>query len=101
MPVYYHECQNTECLHAWEDQYSIKLDPPKICPKCNQETAKRMISMTANPIVELSGDDLVKKVKGDANQMRRDMHKSENLYSNLLGPDRYQSMQTKMDKRGK
>lgn len=101
MPVYYHECQNVDCNHAWEDQYSIKQDPPKFCPKCNQETAKRMIALTSNPVIELYGQDLVDKTKADANKLRQDMHKSEKIYANLLGPDKYHTMQTKLDKRGK
>ena len=95
MPTYEHQC--TACLHEWEDDYSIKQDPPKVCPKCNQETAKRLISLGSRGVVELTGQDLVDKCKNDAKQIKADMHKSANKYANMLGEDRYQQLQSKMD----
>jgi len=101
MPTYDHQCQNEECKHEWEDSYSIKVDPPKVCPKCGQETAKRLISCVSKGVVELYGQDYVDKIKSDAQQLKRDAAKSENLYANLLGPDKYQKIQQQMDKRRK
>lgn len=99
MPTYLHECSNKECNNEWEDFYSIKKDPPKTCPKCNQETAQRVISGgSGRGIVELTGTDLTDKIKSDANQIKRDMNKSEKLYSNLLGEGKYQEMQQRIDK---
>ena len=99
MPTYEHVCHNSECNHEWEDVYSITKDPPKICPKCNQETAERVISLGGKGVVELTGQDLVDKIKSDAQQLKKDASKSEKVYSNLLGEDRYQNLQNKMDRR--
>ena len=98
MPTYLHICENLECNNEWEDFYSINKDPPKICPKCNQETAKRVICGNSKGVVELTGQDLIDKIKSDAKQIKRDAAKSERIYSNLLGETRYQQLQTQMDK---
>lgn len=42
MPSYDHSCSH--CKYEWEENYSIKEDPPKICPKCKSESVKRLIS---------------------------------------------------------
>lgn len=93
MPTYEHICDN--CQHEWEDIYSIKQDPPKNCPSCNSESARRLISLVSNSVIELTGHDLVAKVKRDTTNLKKDMHKDEKLYANLLGEDRYQSLQKK------
>lgn len=33
-----------KCKHEWEMEQSIKDAPIKICPKCNEAFAKRLIS---------------------------------------------------------
>lgn len=100
MPTYEHICTNTECNHTWEDMYSIKTEPPKICPKCNQETAQRVISGgSGRGTVELYGQELADKLKGDVQKLKQDAAKSEKVYANLLGDDKYQQLQTSMDKR--
>jgi len=98
MPTYEHIC--TDCNHEWEDEYSIKQDPPKVCPKCQKETAKRLVSGgSGRGVVELGVNELVAKLKGDAKDLQKDAAKSEKVYANLLGEDRYQSMQSRMDSR--
>jgi len=42
MPTYDYEC--TACKATWEEQQKISEDPLKVCPKCNAEAAKRLIS---------------------------------------------------------
>jgi putative FmdB family regulatory protein len=101
MPYYEHVCTNEECKHEWEDEYSVKMDPPKICPKCGQETAKRLISLNGKGVVELFGQDLVDKVKADAKKLEQDAHRNENTYANLLGSDKFQRLQTAYDKNKK
>jgi putative FmdB family regulatory protein len=99
MPDYEHECQNPDCRHFWEDTYSIKQDPPKVCPKCNQETAKRLISLGGRGVVELNGQELIDRVKSDVASMKKDMAKSDKVYANLLGEDKYHKIQTQLDQR--
>lgn len=98
MATYEHVCTSDDCKFEWEDSYSIKVDPPKVCPKCKQETAKRLISLGGKGIVELTGQDLVDKVKSDAKVLKDDMKKSDKVYASMLGEDKYQTLQTRMDK---
>jgi putative FmdB family regulatory protein len=95
MPTYEHLCET--CKHEWEDMYSIKTDPPKVCPACNAETVKRLISLGGRGVVELTGQDLVDKIKSDVKVLKKDAAASEKVYANLLGEDKYQSLQTRMD----
>lgn len=97
MPTYEHRCDNPECKHEWEADYSIKTDPPKECPKCKQETVTRLISLGGKGVVELTGQELVDKVKADAQTLKKDAASKEKVYANLLGEDKYQALQTKMD----
>lgn len=99
MPTYQHSCCNEECKHEFEDFYSITKDPPTTCPKCGQETVKRVIAdNSSRGIVELYGEDLKEKVKSDAAKLKRDMHKSEKIYSNLLGDSKMEQVQQRIDK---
>ncbi len=98
MPTYLYTCP----IHKEFEEYhsmSIKLE---FCPLCEKENikseVKRLINSTTKGVVELTGQDIVDKVKADANQLKKDMSKSEKVYSNMLGPDRYRTMQTKIDK---
>lgn len=99
MPTYEHICTNVECSHQWEDSYSIKMDPPKICPKCQQSTVQRLISLGGKGVVELSGQELVDKLKNDAKSIQRQARKDEKLYANLLGESKYQDLQVSLDRR--
>ena len=98
MPYYEHQCQDPNCGYEWEDEYSIKDDPPKVCPKCGKETAKRMISLGGKGVVELTGQELITKLKGDAKQIMKEAHKDANKYASLLGEDKYHQIQTQIDR---
>jgi len=101
MPTYEHQCTNVECLNEWEADYSIKVDPPTTCPKCNQETAKRVIALSGKGVVELSGHELVAKTKEDIVKLKQEMKSNTNLYANMLGEDKYHQLQTKLDRRNR
>lgn len=47
MPIYEYKCQDTECLHEWEDIQNMSDESTKICPLCKKETAMRLISSTS------------------------------------------------------
>jgi putative FmdB family regulatory protein len=96
MPTYEHRCDT--CLHEWEADYSIKVDPPKACPDCKAETVTRLISLGGKGIVELTGHELVEKVKADGQALKRDAHAKEKVYANLLGEQKYQDLQVRLDK---
>lgn len=101
MPDYDHVCLNEECKNEWEASYSIKAEPPKVCPKCGKETAKRLISSGPRGVVELAGQELVDKIKADAQQMKREASRDAKKYANLIGEERYHQIQTQMDRRGR
>jgi putative FmdB family regulatory protein len=84
MPTYEHACSN--CNHEWEDTYSIKQDPPIVCPNCKEEgNVKRLISMPAGVTVELTGRELVTKLWKEGKDLARQARKDENLAHNLYG----------------
>lgn len=97
MPTYEHICN--ACQHEWEDEYSIKVDPPKNCPSCNAEAVQRLVSGgNGRGVVELGGNELVEKVKADAQALKKDAAASEKVYANMLGEQRYHDMQTRIDR---
>lgn len=100
MPTYCHVCTDSSCQHEWEDMYSIKDDPPKICPKCGKETARRLIAGgSGKGIVELTGYDLQAKIKEDARKMSREAGSNEKMLANLVGESRFNEIQTREDRR--
>jgi putative FmdB family regulatory protein len=98
MPTYEHLCN--ACHHEWEDEYSIKDNPPTVCPSCQVDgQVQRLISGgSGRGIVELTGQELTSKIKSDAQTLKKEMHSSEKVYANLLGEDRYQGLQSRMDR---
>lgn len=103
MPTYLYECPD----HGEFEEYHSMSHLIEDCPKCQAEgketvqKVKRLICGTSRGIVELTGQDLVDKVKSDAKQLQRDASKSEKIYSNILGEEKYHQLQTKMDRRGR
>jgi len=99
MPTYFHVCENPDCNHEWEEEYSIKADPPKVCPKCGQETAKRMISGgSGRGIVELTGHELSQKIREDAQKIKSDAARSDKTLANLVGEQKFHQLQTERDR---
>lgn len=96
MPTYEHQCET--CNHEWEDMYSISAEPPDTCPKCQAKTVKRLISLGGKGVVELVGQDLIDKVKSDAQALKKEAGAKEKVYANLLGEQKYHDLQTKMDR---
>ena len=92
MPTYLHICNAEHCNHEWEEFYSMKDDPPTICPKCKIEgKVQRLISGgSGRGIVELTGNELKAKVKQDAAEYKNRAMKDQNLRANLVGEDSYQ-----------
>ena len=85
----------------FEEEHSIhsKLEH---CPHCAKNgvvtEVKRLISCLSKGTVELYGQDLVDKVKADAQQLKKEMYQKEDTYANLLGIDKYESIQKRMDR---
>jgi putative FmdB family regulatory protein len=84
MPTYPHICRN--CNHEWEDTYSIKQDPPTLCPNCNVDGyVKRQISIPGNVTVELTGRELVTKLWKEGKELAKQARKDEKLAHDLYG----------------
>ncbi len=43
MPTYEYVCE--DCQNEWEEDQKITDVPQTVCPKCDKETAKRLISL--------------------------------------------------------
>jgi putative FmdB family regulatory protein len=100
MPTYEFRHDPQECKHEWEEFLSMSAPNPTHCPKCGAEgnITKLISGGSGKGIVELSGQDLVDSVKSGAKQLGRDAMRNENTYANLLGNDRYESLQTQIDR---
>lgn len=105
MPTYEFKCQavlegDKPCDHEWEEFLSIKAPDPEECPKCKTKgKVLRLISGgSGRGTVELTGQDLVDKVKGDIRALKQDAAQKEKVYANLLGESKYHDLQTKMDR---
>jgi len=102
MPTYDFCHKTNECNHEWEVFQSMSAPNPTHCPKCNAEgNVVKLISLGGKGIVELYGNELVAKLKEDGKKLQREASTNSNTYANLLGEDRYQSLQTKMDQQTK
>jgi putative FmdB family regulatory protein len=100
MPTYLYECSKHGEI---EEFHSIKITLEN-CPKCQEEglepqKLKPLIAGgSGRGIVELVGQELVDKCKADAQKIKKEAAKNEQVYANLLGADKYQALQQRMDK---
>ena len=98
MAIYDYECPT----HGiFEEEHSIKIKL-EFCPQCKElgkdQEIKRLISLPGKGVVELSGQELVNKLKQDSKNIQKEASKSDKAYSNLIGESHYQSLQTRIDK---
>jgi hypothetical protein len=103
MPTYEFLHDVEECKHEWEDFRSITAADPTHCPKCNAEgNIVHLISGgSGKGVVELYGAELIEKCKADGKKIAQEASKNEQTYANLLGADRYQALQTRLDNQKK
>jgi len=102
MPTYEFKCQDDSCLHEWEDFLSIKAPDPEACPKCHAQKVLRLISGgSGKGVVELYGQDLLDKCKSDAQKIKKEAAQDANKYANLLGENKYNDIQTRLDRRSR
>lgn len=86
----------------FEVEHSVK-DQLTFCPKCVEEgvtnqPVMRLISAATPGKVELEGQDLVNHIKSDARRIEREASQNETKYANLLGNDRMQQIQKRIDR---
>lgn len=106
MPTYLYFCERPieDGGHGEFEEYhsmSIKLET---CPHCEKDglepsTVQRLIiSGGSKGVVELTGRDLIDATKKDAERVKREVYSDANKYANVIGEDRYQQIQQRMDK---
>jgi putative FmdB family regulatory protein len=97
MPTYEHLCKS--CEHEWEEFYSIKADPPTVCPSCEEEgSVERLISGgSGKGIMVLTGHELKGRIFNDAMKARKRAATDENYRANIIGEDKYHQRQLKKD----
>lgn len=107
MPTYLYFCERDETdgghgefedFHGISDEAKLKECP--FCRKENIETpVKRLLSGgSGRGIVKLEGQDFIASVKQDAERVKKEVYSNENQYANILGTDKYQALQQKIDK---
>ena len=90
MPTYEYICEN--CGHEWEDFHSMS-EVVDVCPECNQQQVKKLISFGSKGIVKLCHEDMVAKIGSDLTEIRQKARKDENYKASLIGEDRYHQSQ--------
>lgn len=99
MVTYEHICTDEDCKYEWEDEYSIHDNPPKVCPKCGKETAKRLISGGGgNGNVKLYGHELKNKLKEDALDMKKRILTDEKYAANFYGEGKFEEVKKHNEK---
>jgi putative FmdB family regulatory protein len=102
MPTYLYECPN----HGEFEEYHSMSKMLDVCPKCQDaglepQKLKQLINCSSKGIVELTGTALTDKIKADVVTLKADAAKSEKVYANMLGEDKYQAMQVRLDQQKK
>lgn len=75
MPTYDYRCTN--CGHEFEEFQSISAEPLKVCPKCNQETLKRVLGGGAGMIFKGEGFYLTDYKKSESKQKKFEERKEK------------------------
>jgi len=91
MPIYCFNCTDENCNFDWEDYLDVCDELPKICPKCNQETAARCLPTSFSVRVELYGAELNAKLRDDGHKMKLKAATNENTLENLVGREKYKA----------
>jgi putative FmdB family regulatory protein len=101
MPTYEYECIS----HGVFEEFHSITTKLEFCPQCKEsgkeQSIVRLISLGSKGIVELYGNELISKLKEDGKQLQRDAAKSDKLYSNLLGEDKFESLTKRIDQQNK
>ena len=91
MPTYEHKCE--ACDFEWEDIFKMSDPLPEECPDCKVKgKIKRLISISSVK-VELSGRELVEKLRADGKKIAKKSATDENLRANIVGEDSYHKEQ--------
>ena len=97
MPEYDHECY--ECGYAWQDIYSVKQDPPTICPQCGGKARRVILGSPAVKVV-LSGREMKEHIKEERKKIKHQIATDENFRANITGEEPYNNTQNNVQKIG-
>ena len=104
MPTYLYKCDQENCVGEFEEYHSIVIKLEE-CPHClaagrGNQPIERLIhgGGSGRGIVELTGRDYIDSVQKDAQRIKKEVYSNENSYANVLGTDKYQALQQKIDK---
>lgn len=87
------ECE--KCEHQWDVIQSWRDPVPNECPSCkNQECVRKLISLPARGVVELTGHELTASIKEQAQKDKAEILKSENKLANVVGESKYHANQS-------
>ena|SRR5260221_325696 len=101
MPTYIYKCAINDV--EFEEFHSImtKLEE---CPICKDKqlpshAPTRLIAGGSGRGIMGDGDDYVNKVKTDTQRLNKEVYSNSNTYANILGENRYNDLQTKLDRK--
>lgn len=89
----------------FDAEHSIKIELEE-CPLCKEANLpihkpKRLIAGPTAGRMEYSGQELVEKVKEDAQKYKKEVYGSEYKYASIIGETKYNELQTRLDRRGR
>ena len=99
--LYLCEVNNKE----FDVEHSIKIELEE-CPLCRDANLpdhkpKRLIAGPSAGRIEYSGQELIDKVKEDAQKYKKEVYGNEYKYASIIGEAKYNELQTLLDHRGK
>lgn len=92
------EFECTKCEHQWDVIQSWRDPIPEECPECKEKgNVRKLISLPARGVVELTGHELTASIKEQAQKDKAEILKSENKVANLVGESKYQTNVSQKD----
>src|ERR1019366_5798297 len=103
MPTYEYAHKIESCGNEWAEWKSITKcfpTPEDKCPKCGAtgNIELQVSGGSGRGRVELGEQEYRAKIKQDAKDYKREVYQSEEKYANIIGPEKYNHIQTQMDK---
>lgn len=101
MPTYLYICEVSN--EEFEEFHSMS-EQIEECPICKEKglpdhKPKRLINCVSKGVVQVYGQELIDKCKTDAKRIEKDASKNEYQYASILGEQKYQDLQTKLDRK--
>ena len=100
MPEYLYLCETNNKEFDAEHSIKTELEECMICAELGMPNhkPKRLIAGRTSARVELGEQEYRAKIKQDAKDYKREVYQSEEKYANIIGPEKYNHIQTQMDR---